>query len=190
MEKQIKISNSKSLKSIIDTVIKEGIKASMYQNALKEREKQHALQEEDDEVKPAEKTSEPSKDETSDKLKKGDVSTEDIVDKLNLIRSGKSLKDEEIAAKMDEYVKGLTKPERIALLSFLKGLTQIITGEIPADDAADPSDSDANISMEKDKGSQKVTIKPTVIKAPDVKSKSTPSAEDTSGPVPITPKKK
>lgn len=189
MEKQVKINNSKSLKSIIDAVVKEGIKASLYQNALQEKDKQAALSEDDDAGDSSGKSSK-TIDDTSEKLKKGEVSTDDIVDKLNLIRSGKSLKDEDIANKMDEYVQSLTKPEKIALLSFLKGLTQIITGEIPVDSAADPSDEDANISMEKDKSSQKKSIKPNVIKAPDVKSKSTPSAEDTSGPVPITPKKK
>lgn len=178
---------------MIDAVIKEGIKASMYQNALQEKEKQSALSEEDDlsdssEKKPA--AASKTTDDTSEKLKKGEVSTEDIVDKLNLIRSGKSLKDEQIASKMDEYIQSLTKPERIALLAFLKGLSQVITADIPADSATEPSDEGPGISMEKDKGSQKKSIKPNVIKAPDVKSKSTPSAEDTSGPVPITPKKK
>lgn len=190
MQNQTKINNSKSLKSIIDSVVKEGIKSSFHQNALKEREKQKTLSNEADEVEVDKKPTSKTMDDTSDKLKKGDVSTEDIVDKLNLIRSGKSLKDEEISSKMDEYVQSLTKPERIALLSFLKGLTQIITGEITADSAAEPSDADANISMQKDAGSQKRSIKPNVIKSPDVKSKKTPAAEDTSGPVPITPKKK
>lgn len=190
MQNQIKINNSKSLRSIIDAVVKEGIKASMYQNALQEKERQSSLSEDDGEVKPEKTASSKTTDDTTEKLKKGEVSTEDIVDKLNLIRSGKSLKDEQIASKMDEYIQSLTKPERVALLAFLKGLSQVITADIPADNATEPSDAGPNINMEKDKGQQKKSIKPNVIKAPDTKSKSTPSAEDTSGPVPITPKKK
>jgi hypothetical protein len=124
------------------------------------------------------------------KLKKGEISTDDIIDKLNFIRSGKSFKDDVIKKNLDEYVKSLSRAERVALLAFLKGLSQIVTGEIQPDVAIDPADPDPDVKMKKGAGPEKKkTIKPNVIKAPDVEKKEKPSSEDTSGPVPIKPKK-
>jgi hypothetical protein len=76
------------------------------------------------------------------------------------------------------------------LLAFVKGISQIVTGEIEAKQAVEPGDDDPGIEMKKTSGSQKVSIKPNVIKAPDVEKSKKSSSEDASGPVPITPKKK
>jgi hypothetical protein len=203
MEKQVKIQTGRSLSQAIETIMKESLKQALYQNGLEEKEKQSKmLGEEDDDLfadsgdesksddKPA---SSKTVDDEKEKLKKGDVDTKDIVDKLNTIRSGKSFKDETIAAHLDEYVKSLSKAEKVALLAFLKGLAQIVTGEIPADDATNPADPGPDVEMKKGGKEEKKTksIKPNVIKAPTKeKSEKKPSSEDTSGPVPITPKKK
>ena len=81
--------------------------------------------------------------------------------------------------------------ERVALLAFLKGISQIVTGEIEASAAQDPSDKPADVQMKKGPDVQKKTLKPNVIKAPPKeKGEKKPSAEDDSGPVPITPKKR
>ncbi len=128
-------------------------------------------------------------DEDDTKLEKGDVDVNDVIDKLNSIRSGKSFKDEKIAAALGKYFDDLDEAEKIALLAFLKGISQVVTGEISPDAAIDPSSKPANVEMEKTVGSKKVSIKPNIIKAPDVVSTKKKSSEDTTGPVPITPKR-
>jgi len=128
----------------------------------------------------------------AEKLKSGDITSDDVIEKLNSIRAGKSFKEEEIKNKMEEYVKGLDKAEKSALLTFLKALSQIVTGEIKAANVIKPSDNPTEVTMEKEPAVKRRTIKPVVIKmnpAKDDGEKKTP-AEDTKGPVPITAKKK
>lgn len=205
MENKAKSLSRKSLSEAIDSIVKESLKSKLHQNAVEEKEKQKMLGEEDDDLfggdeeSGSEESSSDEKPETSktvdsekEKLKKGEIKTKDIVDKLNTIRSGKSFKDSAISSKLDEYVESLSKAEKVALLAFLKGLSQIVTGEIDAEQAVDPADPDPNVKMKKGAGDKQTkTIKPNVIKAPEKeKTEKKPSSEDTSGPVPITPKKK
>lgn len=200
MENQSKNQIGKSLSRAIHQIVKESLKASLYQNAQEERKKQKSmLGEEDDESESNDKqqvSSEPNKssktvDDEKEKLKKGEIKTKDIVDKLNTIRSGKSFKDSAVSSKLEEYIESLSKPEKVALLAFLKGLSQIVTGEVDPNQAQDPSDSPSNVKMQKGDERKERSIKPNVIKAPaKEKTEKKPSSEDTSGPVPITPTKK
>lgn len=201
MEKQLKIQTGKSLAAAVDAIVKESLKTSLYQNGLEEKERQrHMLGEKDNDLfddaasgQGAEAKPKSSKtiDSEKEKLKGGDVTAEDVIEKLNSIRAGKSFKDEEIEARLSEYVESLSKPEKVALLAFLKGISQIVTGEIEAEKALDPSEKPANVEMKKVSTVQKKTLKPNVIKAPSKeKTEKKPEAEDTSGPVPIVPKKK
>lgn len=199
MENRTKINSSKSLSAIIKKIVQENVKSSLYQNAMEEKEKQKSfLDEEDDNLfddkSPAdtatEKTSKTAEEE-KEKLKKGDITTDDVVEKLNSIRGGKSFKDDAISNKLDEYVSSLSKAEKTALLAFLKGLAQIVTGEVPSEQVIDPSSDPAGVKMKKGEEKQTKSVKPNVIKAPPKEDKNEkPSKEDTSGPVPITPKKK
>jgi hypothetical protein len=200
MEKQIKINTGKSLSKTIEAIVKESLKTALHQNAVDEKEMQGKMTEEDDDLfGGGEESSEDSEkpatsktmDSETDKLKKGDVEPKDIIEKLNAIRAGKSFKDEAIANKMNEYVESLSKAEKVALLAFLKGLSQIVTGEVEAEQATDPADPDPAVKMKKGAGEKETkSIKPNVIKAPEKeKTEKKPSSEDTSGPVPITPKK-
>lgn len=201
MEKQIKINTGKSLLKAIDVIVNESLKSALHQNAVAEKEVQSKLMgEEDDDLFGGESsnsegeekaTSSKTMDSEKDKLKKGEVEPKDIIEKLNAIRAGKSFKDEAIAAKMNEYVESLSKAEKVALLAFLKGLSQIVTGEVDAETATDPADPDPDVKMKKGAGEKETkSLKPNVIKAPEKeKTEKKPSSEDTSGPVPITPKK-
>ena len=163
----------------------------MSTRSQKERQSSRTKEEDDSSEENQEATSSKTQDIEKEKLKKGEIDTKDIVDKLNTIRSGKSFKDSQISSKLDEYVKSLSTAEKTALLAFLKGLSQIVTGEIEPEKAVDPSDKPSDVEMKKDSGGPtKRTIKPSVIKAPEKeKTNKKPSSEDTSGPVPITPKK-
>ena len=124
------------------------------------------------------------------KLKSGSITVDDVVEKLNSIRSGKSLKDEEVSSSFKKYFDELKSEEKVALFAFLKGISQIVTGEIDPGSAVDPSDRPARIEMQKKGGPVKRTLKPLVVKAPEAEKSKKSSSEDTSGPVPISPKKK
>jgi hypothetical protein len=141
-------------------------------------------------------------------LGNGEVKLDDVIDKLNTIRSGKSFKDSAIKSAMEKYVNDLETPEKTALLAFLKGIAQIVTGEIPGDTATEPGDNPSSVKMQKnDSGNsggghpQKKTLKPNVIRSPGSQKqpeepqkhagkKPTGGAEDTSGPAPIVPKRR
>jgi len=129
-------------------------------------------------------------DDEESKLKRGDIKPKDIVERLNTIRSGKSFKDSVVAKAMDDYIGSLSRPERVALLAFLKGIAQIVTGDVPGQAAEDPSDHPADVQMTKhgEAGHDQqraVHVKPTV----SASSKARP-AEDDSPPAPIVPKRR
>lgn len=180
-EKKMKHQSTlKSIDSYITNVIKESVKSALHKRSLLEQEAtDEAADSAGDEL---------------EKLKKGDVTVDDVVEKLNSIRAGKSFKDEEISAALQKYFDDLENEEKIALLAFLKGISQIVTGEFEPTTAFEPADKPAKIEMKKKGGPSKRTLKPLVIKAPDKspdeKKEKAKSSEDTSGPVPITPKKK
>jgi hypothetical protein len=213
------LESSQSLTSYLKSLIKETVKSTLHRKALEEKEKQQSssgptndpgnsdeekgkgtdLFSDSDSGSDSSAPSKPSKssktiDDESEKLKGGDISADDIVEKLNSIRGGKSFKDETISGSMDEYVNSLSKAEKVALLSFLKGIAQIVTGEISAEDAAEPDDSPSDVKMKKGPTIQKKSVKPNVIKTAPVKTKSTGSEEDTSAPKatppPITAKRR
>jgi len=138
------------------------------------------------------------------------VSFDDIVDKLNTIRSGKSFKDSAVKDAFEKYVDELDEAERTALFAFLKGIAQIVTGEVPGDKATEPAENPASVQMKKEPGevksssgpTQKKSIKPNVIRSPGAQAapeepqkhagakKPKAGPEDTSGPAPIVPKRR
>lgn len=134
-------------------------------------------------------------DKENDVLKSGDVSAAEVIEKLNIIRAGKSFKDEGIKTSMDAYIGGLSNAEKTALFAFLKGIVQIVGGEIEGANAVEPGDNPSNVKMEKKPAGQKISIKPNVIKKPldaakSPTEKANKSPEDTTPPAPIVAKKK
>ena len=121
-------------------------------------------------------------------MKKGSVSASDIIDKLNSIRSGKSFKDPQVKSSLDEYFASLKMPEKVALFAFLKGISQVLTGEISPKAAVEPEDPAPAVKMQKAQYVKK--IKPTIIRKRIDKTQAKP-VEDTSAPTPapIQPKK-
>jgi len=177
----MKNDNSKSIDSYLKRVIQESLQKSRRVNLLEQDEEPLGdvkVSTFSDELK---------------KLKTGKVSFEDVVDKINSVRSGKSLRDTDIAKNLETYFNELSIPEKVALFAYLKGISQILTGEIEADKAQDPGEDPASVKMEKVKGAgQKKTLKPNVIRLPEkeaTKGGEKKSSENTKGPVPITPKK-
>lgn len=197
----MKPSNKRYIRDILDEVFKQSLQNAKKKSLLEGEDlfsdKKEDKSSEDEEKEKVEPNKEPEKkselsDDDSKKLESGNITADDVVEKLNTIRSGKSFKDEEIMTKMNEYVEGLKKPEKTALLSFLKALSQIVTGEVPTKEVIKPSEKPVDVKMEKEPAVKRRTIKPTVIKMQPSeadKEKKTP-AEDSKGPVPIVAKKK
>lgn len=63
-----------------------------------------------------------------------------FVDKLNVLRGGKSLKDPEVKNSIDKYLNSLNIKEKQALLIFLTGLSQIMVGKKSGSEALDPAE--------------------------------------------------
>ena len=63
-----------------------------------------------------------------------------VVDKLNALRGGKSLKDPEVRKSFEQYFDGLTIQEKQSLLLFLTGIAQILAGTEVGKDALEPGD--------------------------------------------------
>jgi hypothetical protein len=212
MSKKTVIRTSTGLAAYLDGIIEESMKSALHQKGLQEKEKQvamggsqggsdnsggggggnslDALDDSGDDGGDQGSSSKTMDDET-EKLKDGDIEPRDITDKLNTIRSGKSFKDDQVSSKMEEYVNSLSKAEKTALLAFLKGIAQIVTGEIPAGQATEPDTNPADVQMQKGPEAAKTKhIQPNVIKAQRPKDRPKGNSEDSSGPVPITPKRR
>lgn len=68
-----------------------------------------------------------------------DVTFAQVVNMMNMMRSGKSAKDPETKKKLGSYFKGLNSGEKQALFVLLSGITQILAGGVDGDEAPDPS---------------------------------------------------
>lgn len=70
-------------------------------------------------------------------------------DKLNTIRSGRSLRDREIRGELKAYFKKLGHDEKEALYVFLDAIAQIITAGISSEDVPEPDEPPHDIEMDK-----------------------------------------
>lgn len=73
------------------------------------------------------------------------VSADGIMARLNIIRSGRSLRDRDVHARMVEYFDALDDAEKLALHTFLEGIAEILTGDTSGDDAHEPHDVDVTM---------------------------------------------
>jgi len=74
---------------------------------------------------------------------------EHIVNMLNMLRSGKSTKDKEVQKDLADYFEGLDAGEKQALYIMMSGLTQIMTADVPGDEAPDPTSVGIKIQAKK-----------------------------------------
>jgi len=77
------------------------------------------------------------------------ASVEQIVNMLNMVRSGKSTKDKAVQKDLGDYFEGLDAGERQALFIMMSGLTQILTADVPGDEAPDPTSVGIKIQAKK-----------------------------------------
>jgi len=137
------------------------------------RKKQEAQVKEEEEIEVEEdteaKVEEPV---TTEKL--AAVPTYNVVkDKLNVVRSGKSLDDAEIGTQLETYFNDLTDAEKLALLAYLEAFAEIISGGEDAQKVEEPGQSPYGIEMTlKRTGSETKTLvakdkKPRAVAAQD-----------------------
>jgi chemotaxis protein histidine kinase CheA len=114
-----------------------------------------------------------------------DVTFNQVVNMMNMMRSGKSSKDPETKQKLGDYFKGLNPGEKQALFVLLSGLTQILAGGVAGDEAPDPSAVGIKINPRREEAptapSSGVPSPASAKKAPPAKNAPTKST----GPAPI-----
>lgn len=69
-----------------------------------------------------------------------DVTFDQVITLMNMMRSGKSTKDPRTKNSLGDYFKGLNSGERQALFVLLSGITQILAGGVEGDAAPDPAE--------------------------------------------------
>lgn len=125
-----------------------------------------------------------------------EASVAEIIDQLNAIRGGRSFKEPQVEQELARYFDGLEPSEQDALHAYLKGLAQIVSGQVEAGSAEEPKDHGVEAVAT---GKKSRTIKPNVVKkaaAPHAPvgtpaaSPTAPPVEDTRSPAPIVPKKR
>lgn len=77
------------------------------------------------------------------------LTVEDIVQRINSIRAGRSLFNKDIRLQLELYFDDLTDDEKLSLYAFLTGLNQIVTGEVSGKAATEPDD--VSIAVKKHK---------------------------------------
>lgn len=111
-----------------------------------------------------------------------DVTFDQVINMMNMMRSGKSAKDPDTKKNLSSYFKGLNPGERQALFVLLSGLTQIIAGGVVGSDAPDPSQVGIHIDpriADKDRVNQRVKSRPKTPGSPtSISSKSSEPKED------------
>ena len=118
--------------------------ATKKQSPFKLRRKKQEVSEDDEQgsKEPAKKV----KPVTTEKL--SSVPAYDVIKKkLNIVRSGKSLDDDEVASNLQSYYDNLTDAEKIGLFAFLKAFGEIISGGETAEQVDEPDDAPYKVSM-------------------------------------------
>lgn len=69
-----------------------------------------------------------------------DVTFDQVITLMNMMRSGRSSKEPRTKQRLQDYFKGLNSGERQALFVLLSGLTQIIAGGVEGKAAPDPAE--------------------------------------------------
>ena len=86
---------------------------------------------------------------TADDMAEADVGQ--IINMLNMLRSGKSTKDETVKKQLGDYFDGLPAGDRQALFVLLSGLTQILTSGVGGANAPAPAKVGIKISAKQKK---------------------------------------
>ena len=158
------VKNEKELASLLKVITEEAVSfskkklneaADPYQDAYakKRGEEQKSLFEAEDEEAEeapapaeAEAQSEPAEEEAQDDQATEPApsslgsSLDTLMQSINSVRAGKSLKDSSIASQLQVYYDRLAEEERNVFALFMRELAKILSGAVDGTSAADPSD--------------------------------------------------
>ena len=157
---------------------------SLYGN-LSEQEEEVEEEVPETEAEVEEEVPEEESEENSDSTESAvmGASFDSVVQAVNQLRAGKSLRDSSIKQQAQIYYDKLSEDERTTLLVFLNALSDIIAGQINGKDAQDPGDPPLSISISSEDGEAEE-------EAPEEESEETmtpeePSEEDTTPPIKV-----
>ena len=140
----------------IDLLIKKAINESLPKDEKSmQAKKSKELEDFKAPKKDADEIDEEAGEEVTKKVKAGD-----IVDLLNTMRSGKTLKDEQVRKNFQAYFDALSGSERVALFSFTQAIADIIAGENTEEDIKNqPQPEDLGVEISKDDAPEPSTKK-------------------------------
>jgi len=126
---------------------------SLYGN-LSEQEEEVEEEVPETEAEVEEEVPEEESEENSDSTESAvmGASFDSVVQAVNQLRAGKSLRDSSIKQQAQIYYDKLSEDERTTLLVFLNALSDIIAGQINGKDAQDPGDPPLSISISSEDG--------------------------------------
>ncbi len=131
-------------------------------------------------VDPTAMTTDVSQEATED-IQKGSITMEMVIDKFNAIRAGRSFKDKAIKQQMMTYFEKLSDDEKVALYAFMKGISQIVSGEFTGYSPVSPSDVGAPAAA------PGVPAEPGAAASPAEGAEPPPAEEPPPGPTPPNP---
>lgn len=146
--------------------IKEKIKQKQQEKARKSRQEKlkGAKNAGKDEL---EEEGAPDEDQKPAKLKVDnlpDISPEQVAEKINVLRAGKSLKDKQTMQNLAQYFQRLNGPERIALYAFLQGLAKVLGGK-DGEQVKTPASKPYDVDMDREKKESKPSKEPNTEKS-------------------------
>lgn len=156
----------------IDDIIKRALNESLPKD---EKSMQDKKKKEMQDFKAPKKNSDEIDEEAGEEVTKK-VKAADIVDLLNTMRSGKTLKDEQVRKNFQAYFDALSGSERVALFSFCQAMADIIAGENTLEDIKDePQPDDYGVEISKEDQPEKKKV--------DKPKKSSDKGNDASAPI-------
>jgi len=137
----------------------QGLKKSSSQKEVDEADEEEAetvtVEKGEEEVEMAATVQKPS----AQKVAK--ASLNDIIKTLNVMRSGRSLKDPEVKNSIKSYVDQLTSGEQQSLYAFLSGLAEMMVGGASGKEATDPAQAGVQTKATEKAGEEEVEVKMT-----------------------------
>ena len=192
------IKNVNELESLLATLVPEAIKEAMDDTGTLERQRQKKMVSKASELETPDKKQEmeeaedeEAEEETVEKeevevaadvekpseRKVAHATTADIFKTLNVMRSGRSLKDPEVKNALKTYIEQLTTGEQQSLYAFLSGLAEMMVGGESGAVATDPGQAGIKVKpteKAEDEEEVEIDIKKTVVKDEEEETAATP----------------
>ena len=192
------IKNVNELESLLATLVPEAIKEAMDDTGTLERQRQKKMVSKVSELETPDKKQEmeeaedeEAEEETVEKeevevaadvekpseRKVAHATTADIFKTLNVMRSGRSLKDPEVKNALKTYIEQLTTGEQQSLYAFLSGLAEMMVGGESGAVATDPGQAGIKVKpteKAEDEEEVEIDIKKTVVKDEEEETVATP----------------